>query len=513
MKHFLHNVIKYSAIRFDLKIKLTAFLAVTFACVFISFSVSGESKKTTIGHATVVIGSSYVQKNGNKTTISRGTTFKVGDEIVTRSNGHVHIRFDDKGILSVRPNSKLIIEKYHYDIQNPSKSTVKFNLVKGVARSVSGKAAKAARSRFRMNTPIAAIGVRGTDFVISANSEVIKAFVNEGTIVVSPFSPRCLAATLGPCVSDAVELHGDTNKLLELRNQQSIPTVRSIKNETLPAFLYSDKKQEDAVEKTSEGDAVEKTSEGDTVTTVVSTQVLGMEDNSQSSNRNVISQEETEAASIVEIDTAVLPDPALESTIATSALGVDLSTELSNTTDLLYITPIQSIDSDELTKRQLVWGRWSEGNSANDIISTSYKEASKGRVISVGDASQALFREGDRTQSLATNLGNVSFDLHFADVDYFTANGYSQMTVDDGFLNINFNEKVFSTGLTLDHNNTGNVNFRASGSILDNGLFLHKSDTKSLSGAVSFDGSEAGYLFSESLENGTIKGSTLWGKP
>ena len=49
-------------------------------------------------------------------------------------------------------------------------------------------AAESARDRFRLNTPIAAIGVRGTDFVVSATQNSIMAVVNAGAIVVSPFS-------------------------------------------------------------------------------------------------------------------------------------------------------------------------------------------------------------------------------------------------------------------------------------------------------------------------------------
>ena len=50
------------------------------------------------------------------------------------------------------------------DEANPSDSQVKLNLIEGTARAVSGEAAKAAKERFRLNTPIAAIGVRGTDY-------------------------------------------------------------------------------------------------------------------------------------------------------------------------------------------------------------------------------------------------------------------------------------------------------------------------------------------------------------
>ena len=522
-------------------------LATTFALLTIGFSVKAH-ETSSIGRATIVIGSAYINKDGEKIKISRGTTFNVEDEIVTRSNGHVHIRFNDKGILSVRPNSKLVIEAYNYNEKKPELSTVKFNLLKGVARSVSGKAAKAARSRFRMNTPIAAIGVRGTDFVISANSEKIKAFVNEGTIVVSPFSSNCLAATLGPCASDAVELHGNTNKLLELRNQQSLPVITSINNESLPAFLYATtttlntdeddtlstvtatetqtaandnetKKDNESTVVVVENDASavaasEESKEAvtsDTLTTSAASVTVEVLDNSNESSTEIDTTIDTDTNIdiISDDDIEVLPAVELESP-TTSTPDSELITP---ETELSYITPTIPLNSDALTNRQLVWGRWSEGVSANDRISTTYAEASEGRRITIGDVSKGLFREGDGSETLAADLGNVSFDLHFADVDFFADGEYSQMTVNSGYLLINFNDKGFVTGLSLDHDSTGAIDFNMSGDLSDNGIFINTDDAKRISGAVSFDGSEAGYLFSETLENGVVEGSTLWGTP
>lgn len=42
---------------------------------------------------------------------------------------------------------------------------VRFKLETGVARAISGTAAESAKDRFRLNTPLVAIGVRGTDLL------------------------------------------------------------------------------------------------------------------------------------------------------------------------------------------------------------------------------------------------------------------------------------------------------------------------------------------------------------
>jgi len=565
-----HIILVKKMIRYFLWALTTSFLLVNV--------VLASEQAQTIGQSTLVIGSAYIDNAANPVPLKRGTKIKVGDKIVTRSNGHVHIRFNDEGILSIRPNSQLIIENYRYDQKNPQQSTVKFSLVKGVARSVSGKAAKAARARFRMNTPIAAIGVRGTDFVISASSYAIKAFVNEGTIVVSPFSSLCSAASLGPCASNAVELHGNTNQLLELHNRQSLATIRSLNTETLPAFLYSsnlvtaeqteEQNEEDSnteeLAESSENTEEASNPDSDTVAasddqesnsasptaddnqepdtaspaaddnqesssatpTVSDTQepdtATPAADDTQESSSTTLPADDIQEPSTetlpennpLEPDTNVFPEPELEVLPETETItDPDLSADLTNPTNLSYFTPAGTVSSEVLAERQMVWGRWTEGLGTNNKISTSYAIASAGRVITVGDVAQGLFREGEAGQSINPNLGQVSFDLHFADVDYFTATGSSQVNVSGGYLSIDFNEKSFSTGLTMDHEETGAINFSSSGSVFENGIFRHQTDTTNLSGATSFDGTEAGYQFSEELQNGTIKGSTLWGQP
>ena len=97
----------------------------------------------------------------------------------------------------------------------PEESVVKFSLLQGTARAISGKAAEAAKDKFRLNTPIAAIGVRGTDFVVSVSQTSVRAMVNQGAIVLAPYSAQCSALGAGPCDSNAVELDSNELQILE----------------------------------------------------------------------------------------------------------------------------------------------------------------------------------------------------------------------------------------------------------------------------------------------------------
>ena len=58
--------------------------------------------------------------------------------------------------------------------------------------------------------------MRGTDFVVVADSNSVRAMVNQGAIVVAPFSAQCSAAGNGPCSANAVELDSGSMQIINL---------------------------------------------------------------------------------------------------------------------------------------------------------------------------------------------------------------------------------------------------------------------------------------------------------
>lgn len=437
-----------------LRVGVFAF-GIAFGTGFGVIATSHADDAVPVGKTTLVIGIAYIEQNGKKVRLKSGQAIYDNRQIITSGNGYVHIRFDDQGLVSVRPNSRLNIEKYHYNSVKPAASTVKFNLVKGSARSVSGKAAKAARQRFRMNTPLAAIGVRGTDFVVRADQQNVQAIVNEGAIVVAPFSDQCSVDSLGPCaVFNAVELQGNTQQLLKFNHLLDAPELLPASERTLRDQL------EHEVDDT-EGDNSKK--RGD--------------------KANYALYSERQANQTL--------DDASPTPIVTD------------------FTPSAAVATPSLTDKQLVWGRWADP-LASDKIVLSYAEASADRRVTVGNSQYVLFRQGLGSQQVQSGLGAVSFALDSAQANYVVNGNRSAMTVQGGFLNINFNNNSFDTQLNLQHSATGDMSITAGGKIADGGYFNSRTPDQQLSGAVSLDGKEAGYLFHKELNNATVEGVTLW---
>lgn len=159
--------------------------------------------------------------------IVTGHSVREGDEITTGADGYAYLKTIDDGFLILRPNTRARVTTYHIDLQTPSNTRVKLELLSGVARNISGQAVKQARQNFRFNTPVAAIGVRGTDFVVFADQDTARVMVISGGVVVSGFSGGCKPEGGGPCEgSTSRELFADqVGKLLQVRGNQSVPQL------------------------------------------------------------------------------------------------------------------------------------------------------------------------------------------------------------------------------------------------------------------------------------------------
>jgi hypothetical protein len=118
------------------------------------------------GHISFLIGDVSLQAQDGVRPLLKTDVVEVGQTVYTGPSGHLHLKMVDSAFISVRPNSRLLISQYEYDAANPANSKIRFSLEEGVARSITGKGGEANKAGYRLNTPLAAIGVRGTDFVV-----------------------------------------------------------------------------------------------------------------------------------------------------------------------------------------------------------------------------------------------------------------------------------------------------------------------------------------------------------
>lgn len=90
-----------------------------------------------------------------------GDVVNEGDTLVTGKDGEVHVTMQDTAFIAVRPATRLQILKYKAEGGEADSAVLK--LVVGGFRAVTGWIGKYNRSGYRVQTPTATIGVRGTD--------------------------------------------------------------------------------------------------------------------------------------------------------------------------------------------------------------------------------------------------------------------------------------------------------------------------------------------------------------
>lgn len=420
-----------------------------------------------VGQVSLLIGgATVVRADGSREVLRRGAAIQVGDRVETSANGHVHLRFIDNAAISVRPESVLEIQAYRFDAQHPQLNEVRLKVEQGTSRSISGAATEADKARFRLNTPIAAIGVRGTDFIVQTDPSGVRATVSDGAIVVGALGSGCSAAALGPCTgSDARVLSADMGRLMvEVRPGDRSARIVPAAGAALVSAAYS------AEERVAARAAAESAAR--------SAGLLAAEPTAAALQRG----NDRTAADVLTITAANLP-------------------ELNRPSDV---------------NGQLIWGRWSISPAPDDKLSVPYSIASLGRQITVADASGGLFRKDDA----ASPSGLLSDSLN-AKVDFRLSRAYATFEVggrteaalvEGGTLSLDFARRTFATALGLASASAGKAELRMGGDVRADGTFAVKDVDQRIAGAVSLDGKEAGYLFERSAAGGLFRGKTLWGR-
>ncbi|GAA6134088.1 hypothetical protein NBRC116188_08770 [Oceaniserpentilla sp. 4NH20-0058] len=96
-----------------------------------------------------------------------------GDVIKTGATGSVQIRFVDKALMTIKANSEMNIESYLMAQKGADKKDEKvlMSLVKGGFRTITGTIGKGDKSAYKVNTPAASIGIRGTNYEVQQEAD------------------------------------------------------------------------------------------------------------------------------------------------------------------------------------------------------------------------------------------------------------------------------------------------------------------------------------------------------
>ena len=93
-----------------------------------------------------------------------GSEINEGDTIKTGANAWALLAMSDGATITLRPQSQLRLDAYRYDPEGEAvKNSSVLSLLRGAFRSVTGYIGRTNRDGYRVATPTATIGIRGTD--------------------------------------------------------------------------------------------------------------------------------------------------------------------------------------------------------------------------------------------------------------------------------------------------------------------------------------------------------------
>jgi hypothetical protein len=135
-----------------------------------------------------------VKVDGARQVLSVGSTVASGDTLITEEKTYARIKFSDGSEVTMRPGTQFKIENYAYAQAEPAKDNAVFSLFKGALRAVTGLVGKRGnQDAYKMSTPTATIGIRGTLFIAEFIPERETA-VSESAPVRAPYALPLLAS-------------------------------------------------------------------------------------------------------------------------------------------------------------------------------------------------------------------------------------------------------------------------------------------------------------------------------
>lgn len=174
-------------------------------------------------------------KNAQERKLTMGAGLNPQDFLTSQADSHLVMVFRDGEKVTLHPNSEFDIVKYDFE-QPGKKDQILFKLAAGGMRALTGSIGKKDKSAYALDTPVATIGIRGTDGTTALVSSV------EGqpaTVLVTHEGAQSLttqAGTIDVGAGQAGMASSQNVPPIPIPVQNVPPTVQeSIKNTPAPA--------------------------------------------------------------------------------------------------------------------------------------------------------------------------------------------------------------------------------------------------------------------------------------
>jgi hypothetical protein len=446
--------------------------------------------------------------------VSLGDAIQEGEELSTGTKGYVYLKTVDNGLLILRPGSRARIVSYYIDAANPANTRVKLELLSGVARAVSGDGVKQARQNFRFNTPVAAIGVRGTDFTVYTDQETSNVTVLSGAIVVSGFSGACAPGGSGPCEHAASRelAAGQVGQVLQVKRGEAVPRVLS-SGALAPDQVAPPRPDEPAVKTgTPSGPSASSGPNGPAL--AMGEPILDPRKAAAALQQQsfVVRQADTNTQQpTLPTLPAVPPVVDVPDSVITPPSVTPPDPVVVPPTDPVVVTPPVVVPS-----KQIVWGRWAAVMNQPATIDTAKEIANKGKRMAQNSYYSIFLSAGADWQ--LPQQGTMGFALRSSEAFLLDipTQAMSSASVQNGVLEVDFGKGTFATSLDFVAG-ADTYKLRSDGYVGSNGQLSGKPEVirptnMTVNGTLGPD-NNAAYIFSSKLNaTKSANGITYWTK-
>ena len=406
-------------------------------------------------------GETFIERAGVFEPIAVGASVPEGALLKTGDTGHLYLRLADDGFFVLRPKTTARIALYKPVAAQPEKSEFQLELVNGVARAITGKVAEQAKQRFRFNTPVAAIGVKGTDFVVSTTADVTYISVNSGAVVASQFTTNCTRTGLGACSSAAASTLSASADLLLAISTGNLG-VQTLDLKTNPALR----------------------------------QFVPDQTAPPLSNERPLTTSRTNTNALISTVVVLGENPAA-------------------TADVLKSSLVPSEATKTVSAQQIHWGRWADvANLGKGVDLGNFVKGLE--PIGISWPSYVVAR--DKDSLVMPGAGVANFNLNSFEAGVYLGNNPGSAIaaqITNPTLSVDFGNRTFATQLTM----TGGAykgGFIANGTVLPGGLFeadAARSNMTLSGGLAGKSADQAAYIFSGRIDaNAIAGGGTFWRK-
>jgi hypothetical protein len=124
---------------------------------------TGGGDEEEVGEVVDLVGSAVALKDAMPRVLKVGAKIQLGDVVSTAKESRIALRMIDDAEFSLGERSNFVVEEYVLKAGGKD-GGAGVRLLEGAVRAVSGKIAQLDNHPFELRTPVATIGVRGTEF-------------------------------------------------------------------------------------------------------------------------------------------------------------------------------------------------------------------------------------------------------------------------------------------------------------------------------------------------------------